>query len=499
MSLVLEIEHLSGVCFAALGPDSDAPDWPIQPDRAFSALVAAWAARGSDPDERSALAWLENQTPPRIEASEVAPRTSPTVFVPPNDTRTRLGRDLGAMLGAHGRQARRFPAVGALSRDCGLLTRFVWPDAELAQVPLEALDAVARDTAYVGHSSSLTRCRFFMRDAREGGQQARRRVYPGRLDELERDFARGRRPSPGEAVRAAADGREAPMSIFSPEWLVLEIVRPSGERLDSKPDLRVAPLLAKRLRDAVMSGYGQANLDVPALISGHQPDGAPSVAAHLAIISLANVGFAYSDASVHGFGLVAPRGVRLLDDFDFRRALAAIALYDESSRSRRLTLYGDGAEFLLRFGGEPTGLSSLDPGRYVGPAATWATATPMVLERHLKEKSPVGRLFETEALVVRACENIGLPRPAVVTREGWADRPAVLTDKHSAILAAPSAAPSGKNPRWMRWRTPERFATRPLVHAVVRFPEPVQGPVILGAGRFVGLGLCLPLDCETQG
>ena len=27
----------------------------------------------------------------------------------------------------------------------------------------------------------------------------------------------------------------------------------------------------------------------------------------------------------------------------------------------------------------------------------------------------------------------------------------------------------------------------------IRFADPVDGPVVLGAGRFVGLGLCLPI------
>jgi CRISPR-associated protein Csb2 len=64
MTLVLEIEHLTGVAFAAVGPDSDAPDWPPQPDRVFSALVASWAARGRREDERRALEWLERQDAP---------------------------------------------------------------------------------------------------------------------------------------------------------------------------------------------------------------------------------------------------------------------------------------------------------------------------------------------------------------------------------------------------------------------------------------------------
>jgi CRISPR-associated protein Csb2 len=46
----------------------------------------------------------------------------------------------------------------------------------------------------------------------------------------------------------------------------------------------------------------------------------------------------------------------------------------------------------------------------------------------------------------------------------------------------------------MRWQVPASLASRALTHAVIRFSEPVAGPVILGAGRFVGLGLCRPLD-----
>ena len=64
MTLVLEIEHLLGVAFAAQTPASTAPDWPPQPDRVFSALVAAWGAHGEPQEERRALEWLEAQPVP---------------------------------------------------------------------------------------------------------------------------------------------------------------------------------------------------------------------------------------------------------------------------------------------------------------------------------------------------------------------------------------------------------------------------------------------------
>jgi CRISPR-associated protein Csb2 len=104
-----------------------------------------------------------------------------------------------------------------------------------------------------------------------------------------------------------------------------------------------------------------------------------------------------------------------------------------------------------------------------------------VLDRHLKEEGAV-RQEEIISQIKSACVNAGLPEPDVI-----------VPDKHSAIEGAPSAQPSGKAPEWMRWRLPSSLASRFLTHAVIRFSEPVEGPVILGAGRFVGLGLCRPI------
>ena len=120
------------------------------------------------------------------------------------------------------------------------------------------------------------------------------------------------------------------------------------------------------------------------------------------------------------------------------------------------------------------------------PAQIFATVTPIALDRHLKQKGEA-RLEEVATQIARCCRNIGLPEPD-----------AVGPDKHSAIEGAPSAYPSGKSPAWTNWRLPRSLASRQITHAVIRFAEPVEGPVILGAGRFVGLGLCRPLDNETR-
>ena len=476
MPLVLEIEYLLGIAFAAQGPDSADPDWPPQPDRVFSALVAAWAARGEAPDERAALEWLERQPAPLIEASDAAARPALTSFVPPNDK-----LQITANPAWRTRQPRRFPA--ALPHDP--IVRLIWPEAPDA--PLATLDALARDTACVGHSASLTRCAFAVEASSDErmSRPARRRIYPGRLQELEAAFHARRRPSPGETVSPPKALTSEDTNDFSADWLTFEIV---GGRLD----LRAAASACKALIKTLMSGYeataGQSA--IPSWVSGHDPDGAPTRGHHLAAVPLANAGFEHSDGALMGFALVPPKGRGdLLSVPELRRALAAklepTASDAKDGSRRRLRVWDPrlpGMDLALALTLETT-KRSLDPHRYTWSSHRWATVTPMVLDRHLKGGSAAEFQTEMEALVAAACGRCVGVQPA-----------RVVVDKHSAARGAPSAYPSGKAPPWTGWRVPETLASRRLVHAVIEFDEAVAGPLLIGAGRFCGLGLCLPVD-----
>ena len=136
------------------------------------------------------------------------------------------------------RQPRRFPAY----RPDDPVVRLVWREAAADGETVAALNALAADTPYVGHSSSLTRCRFHTGEAPIETAQPRRRIYPRRLAELEAAFKSGRRPSPGATVRPAASGEAEPArSVFADRWLVLEHV--DGDM----PDLRAAALVSREL------------------------------------------------------------------------------------------------------------------------------------------------------------------------------------------------------------------------------------------------------------
>jgi CRISPR-associated protein Csb2 len=491
MTLVLEIEYLSGVSFAAIGPDSEAPGWPPQIDRVFSALVATWAARGEDAGEAEALEWLESLDHPLVAAPTAEARTSVTCFVPPNDARTSRQKNAAGVLPAlRSRQPRRFPAARLAD---GLVT-FHWRDATPPAPTLAALQELARDTSYVGHSASLTRCHFVVDEQLPGIAQAlfpSRGIYVGRFAELRRAFDIRQRPLPG--ARVAQPPAPAPRPVaghFGDRWLVLEHV--DGDM----PDVRATPLVAKVLRDALLSGFQRSGLGdrIPEIVSGHAGDGAPSRVPHLAIVPLPFVGFRHADAHVLGFALIPPRDSGILDDETFRRVLRMLAPLDER-RGRRIVVVkpkqGTPGHQAFAIGLSPTyeptpDRHSLDPSRYTHAARTFGSVTPIALDRHLKQPRDQ-RHEEIGSLVAVACRNAGLPEPM-----------SVVVDKHSAVDGAPSAYPSGRSPAWMRWRLPASLGSRQLTHAVVRFAEPVNGPVLLGAGRFVGLGLCLPLDRESQ-
>jgi CRISPR-associated protein Csb2 len=481
--VVLEIEYLSGVSFAAIGPESKMPDWPPQPDRVFSALVASWAARGKSHEERQALEWLERLAPPQILASRAEPRTSATVFVPPNDPRSdKQKHAAGVLPSSRRRQPRNFPATRPYCRTVQL----VWNETPIDGT-FGALQCLARDTSYIGHSASLTRCHFVLdRDVvdQSFGEWAGRWVYKGRLEELEKAFANERRPLPGMRAKPAPDKRKIRNNPYSDRWLLLEHV--AGEM----PDIRACALVAKTVRDTLLSGYQTIGLgdEIPEVLSGHAADRSPTRAPHLAIIPLPFVGFPYADGHAMGFALIPPRDCVILEDDTFRMVLRNLAPIDEE-RGRRvmkvMAKRGTTADCAFAIKLSPTFEAtrrSLDSSLYLKTAQCFGTVTPIVLDRHLRKKGEA-REEEIVLQIAAACRNIGLPEPAEV-----------VVDKHSAFEGAPSAYPATKSLPWTRWRLPPSLVSRQLSHAVIRFGEPINGPIALGAGRFVGLGLCRSLD-----
>jgi len=475
-SLAIEIEYLTGVA-RATNDRRDGHDWPPQPDRLFSALVATWAARGERPEEREALEWLERQPAPVILASEAFARAAATVFVPPNDD---APTSITLLPERRRRQPRRFPACIPENP----VVRLVWPEHPPSCVA-DALAALCQDTSYLGHSASLIRCTLRHEGPAAKGRAARRVIYPGRLAELERAFKDQRRPSPGASrTPRPTTAPTAPASVFGADWIIL--AHAGGLR----PDALAAPLACKALLRTIQAGYGPGR--APSWVSGHAANGAPLTAPHLAAVPLLDAGWEWSQGRLMGLALVLPhdleeRVAKALDPqcaasdpdalAEEERFFAALRRFNRGgAESLEIALYlPGGREWRLRREALPEA-HSLRPGRYAAEACLWASVTPIALDRHPKAEG------EAESDIADACQRIGLPRPV-----------RVVLGQQSAIRGAPSIRGGSAQP-WTLWRLPPPLAGRRLTHAVIAFEAPVAGPVMLGAGRFNGLGLCLPMQ-----
>lgn len=489
--LCLDIAWLTGTAFLARDPSDPAPEWPPQPDRIFSALVASWGLGGEDAAERAALEWLEAQEPPRLHLPEPAhPRQEAKVYVPPNDAKRET-----VLPARRKRQERRFPAV-ALDPGAQVHLSLVW-DAHVPDAHRPALDVLARRTSYVGHSASLVRAMFRdISEAPEGLRPARRAPYRGRLAELkslhQRHMAGQINARPRPAMRRGAPpvipSAPRPFAADPARWIVFE-------HTDSlRPDLRAQAGLAEAMRLALMEAWTRIHEETaPAWISGHEPDGSPARDPHLAIVPMANVGWRHSDGRLMGLALVPPAveasawaasgPAAFARRQAFHRALARLGDTDDEGRTVLTLAPQGGGSWQWRLAPASSGLRSLDPARYVRRSRLWASATPVLLDRHLKSSGPPERNAEAEEMIRDACTRSGLPEPATVS----------LT-KHAAIAGAPPARPAGGNPRWMGWARRKSFGARAFVHVRLAFDETVDGPVLLGAGRFHGLGLFLPMQ-----
>jgi CRISPR-associated protein Csb2 len=505
--LTLEIELLTDLYRASL-MDGSSGEWPPHTDRVFSALVQAWGDGGRNDEERRALEWLEQQQHPAIEASAPADapeRESALVYVPPNDV---SGGDPTSLPDARSRRERRFraraPAVTSV--------RFQWR-ADVSPATLTALGAVAHRVGCVGHSSSFVRCRFRSDDVTledrsvwrvdPDGEHALRSPYRGRLDDLEAWFAAGKRPASPVTVRYRAPGTDrlatdrgphnrervgpravssAPFvgsnveeSVFGPpsSWFVF------AHRGGQAPDLLAFAHVAARARDALMQLAVQP---APEILTGHGPDGASSIVPHAAIVPLANVGWDHANGDLLGFAIVLPRRVAATARAAALYAIARFAGLEERSKAvatAELHL-GRAGRWLLERQASPV-RSSLKPDRWCEEARTWATATPVLLDRYAKHDDPI----EEAATIAAACSAIGLPEPI-----------AIEIHKHSSLRSAPSTYPDRGVRHRAGWSFPEgsRLRDRARRHVVLEFSEPVRGPIFLGAGRYHGFGMCLPIE-----
>ena len=541
----IEVNFLTGRYVATAYNNRREGEWPPHPARLFSAMVAAWADRGErESQESQFLEWLEEQGPPAIAASGAEHRRVVSHFVPVNDAavvgtawqerrylqirqlesefdqamalsgdqsrktqsiRTRLmkSRNVESQVTKAGttnpstalamfpeqrvRQERFFPSVSPVDPRVTYLWDAVLPD-EMRKVLDDLLARVTR----LGHSSSLVSCRLadslpeatWIPGSATG--TSLRTVQPGQFKELERLFERhggnGPRSLPFTVTSYSA-GDESPNESgplrrpnTAGEWIVFELEY--GSRW--LPVTR-APELASAMRDAMIR---YAATPPPAEISGVGSDGAPVDTPHLAFLSLPNVGSRYADGRVMGVVLSLPDG---MSEAGRQAIYRAVGTWERDSADHRLTLRlaNEGVKVRLKRLLETAEVRTLQSKVWNCGSTRWISVTPIALPRHpgrLSGGTAAARAKAWQAAeeaVVAACEHVGLPAPENMH---LSLSPLIRGARH--VRDCPPFQRKGKQGEVVR---------RQLVHVALTFDESVQGPLLLGAGRFAGLGLMRPV------
>lgn len=549
--IALEVELLTGRYVATSFSDRAAPEWPPHPARLFSALVATAHEHAElTTRARSALQWLEKQGPPHIQASQAARRAVVTMYVPGNTTRVlgswatqeekvlkaraaaeeveRTGNEreraramkqlvsaeeqlqvrmlraveddgrysADALSGAQGmlpdrrgKQPKTLPSV----TPCDARVRYVWPESVPDGDVGATLAELAKRVVRLGHSSSLVACRFLSGPAVrevatsehqewepvEEGAHKVRTFRQGQLVELEKSFERHRGTNPRvlpfvqQSYRIVGEGsRETLAGPVFGEWLVLREVegedgRRSGIRLQRTEDI------ARAIRGALLH---YADDPAPAVLTGHVPEGPPLDRPHIAFLALADIGSKHASGTVLGAAIVLPKGI---DNADRRAVLRALGRWEAAGLRLHLGRLG---ELKLERVTDEEPRRTLDPSWWTRPSRRWASVTPVALDRNpgnLFSRDPgevSAAVAKAEEIVATACEYVGLPRPK------W-----VEVVRRSLFDAAPAARDYMPFPKKAAANGGLR---RVCVHVELCFDEPVVGPVLIGAGRYFGVGLC---------
>ena len=438
------------------------PEWPPSPHRLFSALVAAansgHLVREFGETRQDAFRWLERLPAPEIVAAAVAADSSYRLYVPNNERTLEKRRAAKTLYTRH---------IGG-----DATVHYLWPvpDSEAAGPHVDYLCQVAQFLHSLGHGIDMV----------VGGGQV--------MTDAERQRLVGETwlPAVGSISRAPAPGllaelmeRHAWMSqihrgrtiskppvIHKGRWL--SYVRRSEQARAvyafslSKGDGRLAidPCrtigVAAWLRCAAHKCARDMELDaefIEGYVCGHGQD--PN--RRLSYLPLPTIPPKGRDGRIRRVLIAEPAGSR--EGQELARELAGEALIDERRHQRVAQL-------------SPTDPRSDNVvARYLKTSRRWGTVTPLVLPGRGRRSGQDRSI----SLVHKALAHAGITTPVADVR----------------LQSGPLFAGAEEV---QAYGAPPYLQEYPRMHAVIEFAEPVIGPLAIGSGRHIGLGLMAPTN-----
>ena len=439
-------------------------EWPPAPFRLFAALVAADGTRDACKVSTGIeMTWFERLPAPTIRA-DAEPWHQ---FLQPRYIALHKGSAVKKThqeyMGRQGTVIR--PGYRVSTRQPRVV--YTW-DATPSSDTLDALRLRAARVGYLGCADSPARIRVMTEQPEPTPGDQVFEPVPGGQGDLAINV-----PAPGDLqrldtlydlwrVHGADIGRGHFPSLRHEASYLAPKSAPRRERGEIVAWLRIeSPLSGRRLttvtqifKQAVLSKHQEIHGEPPPVLHGHGFAGSGYELARF--LALPDVGFRRSRGRIHGLALWMPPGSDTVQCLRARYAASAV---------RRISGAGINASVAPR-SDEARPLAA-NPARWCAESQAWATAFPAIHERR-------GSLDLDE--VARWCRHAGLPEPSSFRS---ARGPLV----HGAVDLAPVEVNRPGRPG------------RPYSHVEVRFPQPVRGPVVIGAGRQRGFGLCVPVTC----
>ena len=493
------------------------PDWPPSPARLFQALVAG-AARGDTlPEEdRRAFAWLEELNPPIINAPLMRAGQSFRNYVPNND------------LDAVGGDPERVSKIRApkLIRptlfDAEAPLLYVWTidDAPDAQANARRICAIAEQLYQLGRGIDMA----WAAGEILGAEEAEARLAAGGVLHRPSDGVadatlavplkgsfeslvlrhkkmRGRfqtlyesKPGKKQPDRKVAIGQifvQPPKPRFRqvsygspPTRLLFDLVGEKASwRLDRIVELtqRVRDGAAQRLKDKLIR---EAEKVHNALV-GRRDANEADKAARVRVTPLPSIGHRHADRAIRRILVEIPPNCPLRAD-DVAWALSDLLLISDDGEIISELAPAVEQGMLAHYG--------------VGdakPARLWRTVTPAALPQAVARRriDPNRLAAEAESGAARLDAKSGEERAGEERRAVGAVAHAL---RHSGVSSRPSCVRVQREPfdakgaRAEAFAPGTRFAKERLWHVEVAFAEAISGPLVLGDGRYLGLGLMAP-------
>lgn len=485
--------------------DGGEPEWPPSPLRAYQALVAAAARGGTLRASQGAFEWLEALPAPLVIAPEATGSTVGYRLSVPHNAMDIVGRQWVAGREGSASEHRTMKDVRPYRLPEHAAVHYAWLLTDSHDVShTRALIAAARNVVALGWGVDLV-----VGDGAvvDGGQLAElaapaamtwaphgdgkkwlRAPLQGTLGDLsrrhdaflKRTSLADRTLHPVPALLAFAITRYARNDQdVAPAIAVFTLMHRESDRMRAFDTALRGMAVAGMLRHAVRAAAERAGWPaerVGGTVMGHGETGEP----RLLLVPVPTIEPRGSGAETVGAirrVLVFSTESQSPDVAWVRRALGGAELIDEKEQR---------ATAVLAVASESDGIFR----RFLGPARSWVTVTPIVLPglddpggvrerlRRVRSADEQRQLLDRlarrrEGLVRKALRHAGFSDDLVFG--------ARIETRETGFLAGVGLA--------SRYAVPQHLSTFPRLHVRVTWEQSVSGPLCIGRGRFSGLGL----------